>query len=222
MKIRTPNTFSSLTVTAASFFLLTCSLVILSGCAPKHTTSSVPQSPTLFPHKIKYSGETLAAIAEWYTGTTKNWQVLAAANPDLKPNKLTIGKTVLIPEDLLTRVEPLPKKFLKTLPPKEKTEIKKDGPSLNKRAGEQETAPAPVDGARSVVTPATTPVAEVTETAATTALRPASTPTAPESTSADAMDSAVESLLMEPTPKPSTVSAEEKAREDLIDEILKN
>ena len=73
-----------------------------------------PSKPETQPyvHKVRYSGENLISIAEWYTGSRKNWAVIAKANPDLNPNRIFIGDTILIPENLMKRRDPLPPDFL--------------------------------------------------------------------------------------------------------------
>ena len=63
-------------------------------------------------HKVRYSGEILISIAKWYTGSRNNWTVIAKANPDLNPNRIFIGDTILIPENLMKRRDPLPPDFL--------------------------------------------------------------------------------------------------------------
>lgn len=63
-------------------------------------------------HTIKYSGETLGAIAAWYTGSLSNWREIAKFNPNLNPNKLRLGDSVMIPSNLVRRTEPFSKQGL--------------------------------------------------------------------------------------------------------------
>jgi len=71
--------------------------------------------PQPFVHKVRYSGEILISIAKWYTGSRNNWTVIAKANPHLmNPNRILIGDTILIPENLLKRRDPMPLNFLTT------------------------------------------------------------------------------------------------------------
>jgi hypothetical protein len=87
--------------------------------------------PQPYVHKVRYSGETLISIAKWYTGSRNNWTVIAKANPHLvNPNRILIGDTILIPENLLKRRDPMPLSFLntssrkksaQTLPPKQQS-----------------------------------------------------------------------------------------------------
>ena len=224
--------------------------ILILGCAA--TQPPAPPKPVFFEHKIKFSGETLAAIAGWYTGDAKNWHAIAAANPKLKPNNLQIGDAVEIPENLITQVEELPKKFLKSKNAKAPDDPKKSAKgkdtkeskntdaaaksegNTNSSVSDQEKAVIPGDAnnaadkgqaieasptvASAVVAPATTPAV------APNSIAPASVSPAPAITVAptpDPVDSSIESLLMEPTPAAAKLSPEEKAREDLIDEILK-
>ncbi|MCS6894413.1 MAG: LysM peptidoglycan-binding domain-containing protein [Deltaproteobacteria bacterium] len=70
------------------------------------------QQPSHFNHVVRYEGETLSIIAEWYTGSTDNWKVLAKENPNIKPNLIKIGDVIRIPQALLVKTEPLPKSKL--------------------------------------------------------------------------------------------------------------
>ena len=63
-------------------------------------------------HKVRYRGESLSVIAEWYTGDVDNWRSLAKANPKLDPDRITVGTTVLIPENILHTKKAMPKEFV--------------------------------------------------------------------------------------------------------------
>ena len=44
-------------------------------------------------HTVKWQGESLSTIAAWYTGTVRNWRILAEANPQVTDrNRLPIGE----------------------------------------------------------------------------------------------------------------------------------
>lgn len=75
-------------------------------------TQTTPE-PRFYLHKIRWPEETLSHIAKWYTGTMKNWKVIAKANPELDPKKIDVGDTISIPEDLLTSREPMPLSFVR-------------------------------------------------------------------------------------------------------------
>ena len=69
-----------------------------------------------FAHKVRWQHETLFSIALWYTGSGQNWKRLAQANPNIKPKRLHIGDTILIPEELLKTRRRMPPKDLKPAP----------------------------------------------------------------------------------------------------------
>jgi hypothetical protein len=214
--MKTKPTYSKMFILFLTSFLLITNL-LLSGCAKKPE----PVAPVLFPHTIKYSGETLAAIAAWYTGSANNWQVIAAANPDLKPNKMKIGSVILIPEALLKRVDELPKKFLKNAPKPTNEKLvpvvkQKDEAPKNEETKNSDTATAPASSASST--------SEVNNSSSLT-VEELNTPqpiVIPETPTPDPVDSSVESLLMEPTPNTAPTDPKDRAKEDLIEEILKN
>jgi hypothetical protein len=64
-----------------------------------------------FIHRAKWPRETLAGVALWYTGESKNQKKLADLNPYVNPDKITVGSKVVIPVDLLKTREPMPKYF---------------------------------------------------------------------------------------------------------------
>ncbi len=72
-------------------------------------------------HKVRYPGESLSVIAEWYTGDVENWSYLAKANPKLDPDRITIGTTVLIPENLLHTKKAMPEEFVDAVAKRHKT-----------------------------------------------------------------------------------------------------
>jgi hypothetical protein len=72
-------------------------------------------------HKVRYRGESLSVIAEWYTGDVESWHYLAKANPKLDPDRITIGATVLIPENLLHTKKAMPKEFVDAVAKRHKT-----------------------------------------------------------------------------------------------------
>ena len=82
-----------------------------------------PEAPSIekryYTHEIKWPGERLILLARWYTGKGANWPRLHAANPSIDPKRIKIGDSILIPENLLTTRNPMPKSFL--LPKADKT-----------------------------------------------------------------------------------------------------
>lgn len=69
------------------------------------------QTVQYYIHTIKWPGENLGWISLWYTGSPNNWQQIVKANPSLTPEKIRIGDSIRIPEDLLIKREPMPKDF---------------------------------------------------------------------------------------------------------------
>ena len=97
--------------------------LLLVGCststqqAPSDTSQTyvsapveAPPMPTFFVYVVKFRGETLGRIAEWYTGSYDNWRKIARVNSDLSvPNaRLKIGREVKIPTEIVVRQDPLP------------------------------------------------------------------------------------------------------------------
>jgi hypothetical protein len=82
---------------------------------PPPPPAEAPLPPQVFVHAVSLQGETLSAIAKWYTGSASNWRELAAANPDLDPNRIFLGNEIVIPEELLITHDPLPQSFLDKL-----------------------------------------------------------------------------------------------------------
>jgi hypothetical protein len=66
---------------------------------------------TYFVHTSQWSWETLAYVAEWYTGDSNNSEKLADLNPYVNPDMIAVGSEVVIPVSLLKTREPLPKNF---------------------------------------------------------------------------------------------------------------
>jgi len=93
---------------------------------PVGKSNTAQKTTTTMRHKVKYKGETLSIISGWYTGNAANWRTIARRNASVKPNRLSIGATVWIPEKLLVTSKPLPKWYVqkKTAPPKKKTASK--------------------------------------------------------------------------------------------------
>ena len=86
------------------------------GAKPARPAGVAPEPqkpiPARYVHTVRWPGETLSLIAQWYTGSWKNWTALADANPGINPDRITIGDKIRIPDDLLKTREPLPREFL--------------------------------------------------------------------------------------------------------------
>ena len=131
---------SSVQLTIAKVFLCLILLWVCNGCASKNellpqkseesqteAAKPIPESKSAkeaeqaqFVHTVRWSGETLSFIAKWYTGSFQNWKGLAAANPELNPDRIRIGDKIVIPQGLLKTQEPMPQDFLPTSSPEDK------------------------------------------------------------------------------------------------------
>lgn len=96
------------------------------------------EKPEFYVHKVRWLGETISVIAQWYTGTPKNWEAIAKVNSDFDPKRMGIGDTILIPADILKTREPMPRKYLRTSVPKDDA----SPPSLVKPETESDKAEA--------------------------------------------------------------------------------
>ncbi len=95
-------------------------ILLSAGCAqtpppppppPPVVAEPTPQ-PATFVHHVEWRGQTLGAIARWYTGKFENWKKLTKpVNPDLTRccSSLRVGREVTIPRELLARTDPMPK-----------------------------------------------------------------------------------------------------------------
>lgn len=108
--------------------------------------------PAPYLHTVSRSGETLTAIALWYTGAADNWKRMADANADLDPHRVRVGDKILIPGELLTKRRPMPANFMA-----DSNQKKKDPPpSPPSAAGDKDRIElfGPVDSAGAGKTPA--------------------------------------------------------------------
>ncbi len=75
---------------------------------PPEESAQQTRAPEYLMHTIQYTGETLSAIARWYTGDVRNWRAIARANPTLDPKRMRIGDTIHIPEEMVINRKPMP------------------------------------------------------------------------------------------------------------------
>lgn len=200
-------------------------LIIITICFVGCSRSNDSDVPRYFEHKILFSGETYANIAGWYTGSADNWKLIQQANPTIKPNKLKIGTTILIPENLLKTTEVMPKKFLKSnkaIP--SKSSLTQSKATVKSSAQKEPTTESPQPEVKAKEEPQsieTQAPGALDTSSETLILQPSSavTNSPPASTSV----TEVEAVKLEPTIEPNQqLSPKDRAKEDLIDEILKN
>lgn len=84
-------------------------MIALSGCSWFESKSNYGDVP--YRHKVKYRGESIGILAEWYTGDITNWQKVVAINKNIDPEKIEIGDIILIPKELIIRKESLTEEF---------------------------------------------------------------------------------------------------------------
>lgn len=65
-----------------------------------------------FVHTVTWSDETMDLISKWYTGDTRNADLLVKANPTVNPEQLTKGTMVYIPNKLLKTRDVMPRSFV--------------------------------------------------------------------------------------------------------------
>jgi nucleoid-associated protein YgaU len=107
-----------------------------SGSAPGQPAPEPPQPLPAAPapkdafhvHVVRWTGETLSAVAAWYTGDAKNWKMLAEASPEINPNLIHEGNKIFIPDMLLKTREPMPRNFLDRFYSKSKKEKPRSKP----------------------------------------------------------------------------------------------
>ena len=68
---------------------------------------SSPQ-PT-FVHEVRYPGETLGLISEWYAGSPRHWRAILQSNAGLDVRRIAIGTKLNIPRELVRQQRPLTK-----------------------------------------------------------------------------------------------------------------
>jgi len=90
--------------------LSACSLFVKEQPVKEAPKVKEPEKqPECFYHEVKYQGETLAAIAAWYTGDWRNWEAIVTANEGLNEKNVEIGSKLCLPFALVTKQEDFPK-----------------------------------------------------------------------------------------------------------------
>lgn len=100
----------------ASLALLTslfCSFCVVSGCnKPKPAPPAEQARVEYLYHTVSFPGETLAAVAKWYTGSSSSWQTIRDHNPGLDVRRLRIGTMISIPKTIVRNQRPMPRTAL--------------------------------------------------------------------------------------------------------------
>lgn len=152
------------TCPAALIWIMITTLALMAGCGrtpvppaqpppppPVEDPMPVPApppppqaAPEPLRHQVR-AGDTLAAIAHWYTGDPNNWTALARANAAIDPRRMAVGTVVRIPDTLLIRRDPMP-------PPRRQPAPGKVAPAPPEPAAQEE---APAASQAPVPSPAT-------------------------------------------------------------------
>ena len=103
--------------TGLLLLVLGAMVFIFSGCilTGKKKTEWKPVEPVNSPpfiHTVKFPGETLRIISQWYTGDVNNWKALAEANPNIDLNNMAMNTRIYIPETLLKTTKQLTKEYI--------------------------------------------------------------------------------------------------------------
>ena len=116
--------------TKARWLLLVALFWVCSGCtgvkkSPQATDKSMEAKSVTtvgetvdsdenlpFFHQVRWEGETLSLIANWYTGDWRNWKALSEVNPWLEPKNMFAGLKVKIPRQLLKTTKRMPREFV--------------------------------------------------------------------------------------------------------------
>jgi len=194
--------------------------VLLGGCAEQRRYDpNAHRAPArdqgFLEHHVEFSGETLSIISQWYTGRTENWRLIADANPGVRPERIRIGDTIMIPRDLVIEDAPLPegivRKFRGTQPVAPKKDEKSgdvtDTPPAEPVAAPQDDVTLPPTDAKQAA-----PVDDLFDSDKPAGdIKPATPPPVVTTPEVPAKDS---------TPPAKDATKEDKEREKLLDELL--
>lgn len=191
--------------------ILVCGLVGSTGCMhrePAPAAENERASEQALEHRVALPGETLAVIAKHYTGKAANWKAIADYNRGLKPERLRLGQTILIPRELVSNERPLTKEEVKLWsPPKPVDSARQAGAQIGTGQVTDQTSTGQVEQ------PATDGTVQTTETS-----RPIVPSDAVQNLGGAAQVKSVSLGNSEPA-APSPPSDAE--REKLLDELLK-
>jgi hypothetical protein len=114
------------------FFLSLTLFIVCAGCVAKKTAQNVippAEPPAEYPrvvheekvvtypdgyyiHTVKFAQENISIIAKWFTGDATNWELLAACNPTINPNRIFLGNEIKIPRNIMTRQDAMTLEFV--------------------------------------------------------------------------------------------------------------
>ena len=210
----------------AAIVLLLVTLCLNVSCVKRPPEPPVDLTPTpvaYMYHTVKFPGETLSIIADWYTGNSRNWEVIVNENPGLDPKRIRIGDVIIIPRSLVVKDAPLPEKAVRgtrrerpvtvTPEPAATERIEQPEPSQEPYVeDEPATEPPAIEATPEEVQPVEQP-AVATEAPPTAAPAPTSVPTQVAQPPTSIPEQAA------PTAVP-TSDKRIKSREELLRELL--
>jgi hypothetical protein len=87
--------------------------VLLALISSSCSTKSRPQIEEPFRHSVKFQGESIGLIAEWYTGDKSNSTAITKENNNIDPARIEIGDSLIIPRGLLLNSKPLTEEYVR-------------------------------------------------------------------------------------------------------------
>ena len=87
-------------------------LLFLSGCLSLQKLTGYFRQDAYYRHTVRWPGENLYLISKWYTGSGENWKILARANSEHDPDRILVGETIRVPENIMQTKKPLPQAFI--------------------------------------------------------------------------------------------------------------
>ena len=109
------------------------SLTLLQELPLSSLTPQPAPEPEPLIHTVRRPGETLIAIARWYTATSGNWRRVAAANPAIEPTRIHVGDAILIPGSLVVRRDPMPAQRIRSRVQPKPQQVKSSAPAAAKQ-----------------------------------------------------------------------------------------
>jgi hypothetical protein len=103
--------FSVMVIAARPLSLLLL-FFFLEGCVSLEKLSGRFRQDVYYTQTVTWPGESLYLISSWYTGNGENWKVLAQSNPQLDPDRIHLGESIRIPENIVQTKKPLPHDFI--------------------------------------------------------------------------------------------------------------
>jgi hypothetical protein len=161
------------------FFLSLTLFIVCAGCVAKTEQNVKPlaEPPAEYPrvvqeekvvtypdgyyiHTVKFPQENISIIAKWFTGDATNWEVLAACNPTINPNRIFLGNEIKIPRNIMTRQDAMTLEFVEKHQARPKRKQAKALSRVPVKPAQAETIPLPTEPTPLPVQSAPEPVEE--------------------------------------------------------------